>query len=263
MGISLDGLASGLDTTALISSIMQVGSPAADAAQEQVLRRPVDGLGPPGTQQQSRSPRDAGHRRGQARRPGPVLRNNQQRQGRRHHHCGCQSRIHRLPGHQAGPDPGHRHATRSRRTGWPYTTMTINSGGQTYTIAPLTSNAGRRRHRRQRRRRRRHRQQGRRRRRGDFRLQFTATKSGDAGAFTISDPGTTFTDVKAAQDAEIPLWPGTAAAQRPSRPRRTPSRTCSPAFPSPPKTSPPHPSPSRWPATTPASPSWPRTWSTA
>ncbi|MET3809233.1 flagellar filament capping protein FliD [Arthrobacter sp. UYEF3] len=97
-------------------------------------------------------------------------------------------------------------------TGWPYTTMTINSGGTPYTIQPLSSNlddvvtavnaagagvtatkvdvGG-----------------------GDFRLQFTATKSGAAGAFTISDPGTTFTDVKAAQDAEISLWPGSTAAQ--------------------------------------------------
>jgi len=97
-------------------------------------------------------------------------------------------------------------------TGWPYTTMTINSGGKPYTIEPLSSNlddvvtavnaagagvvaskvdvGG-----------------------GDFRIQFTATKSGAAGAFTISDPGTSFTDVKAAQDAEISLWPGTTAAQ--------------------------------------------------
>jgi flagellar hook-associated protein 2 len=96
--------------------------------------------------------------------------------------------------------------------GWPYTTMTINSGGQAFTIEPLTSNlddvvksvnaagagvtaskvaVGA----------------------GEYRLQFTATKSGEAGAFTISDPGTTFTNVKTAQDAEISLWPGTAAAQ--------------------------------------------------
>jgi flagellar hook-associated protein 2 len=96
--------------------------------------------------------------------------------------------------------------------GWPYTTMTINSGGQTYTITPLTSSlddvvnsvnaagagvtaskvsvGG-----------------------GEFRLQFSATKSGSAGAFTISDAGTAFTDVKTAQDAEIALWPGTTAAQ--------------------------------------------------
>ncbi|MDJ0353361.1 flagellar filament capping protein FliD [Pseudarthrobacter sp. PH31-O2] len=97
-------------------------------------------------------------------------------------------------------------------TGWPYTTMTINSGGSDYTIAPASNNlddvvtavnaagagvtatkvavGGE-----------------------DFRLQFTATKSGEAGAFTISDPGTTFTNVKAAQDAEITLWPNTAVTQ--------------------------------------------------
>ncbi|KRE76336.1 flagellar filament capping protein FliD [Arthrobacter sp. Soil763] len=97
-------------------------------------------------------------------------------------------------------------------TGWPYTTMTINSGGQNFTITPASNNlddvvtavnaagagvtatkvdvGG-----------------------GDFRLQFTATKSGAAGAFTITDAGTTYTNVKDAQDAEISLWPGTTAAQ--------------------------------------------------
>ena len=69
--------------------------------------------------------------------------------------------------------------------GWPYTTMTINSGGIDYTIEPLGTNlddvvtavnaagagvtatkvavGG-----------------------GEFRLQFTATKSGEAGKFTIT-----------------------------------------------------------------------------
>lgn len=97
-------------------------------------------------------------------------------------------------------------------TGWPYTTMTITSGGQAFTVTPLTSSlddvvssvnaagagvvaskvavGG-----------------------GEFRLQFAATKPGDAGAFTITDPGTGFTNVKAAQDAQIELWPGTDAAQ--------------------------------------------------
>ena len=96
--------------------------------------------------------------------------------------------------------------------GWPYTTMTINSGGIDYTIQPLSSNlddvvtavnaagagvtaskvaVGA----------------------GEYRLQFTATKSGEAGAFTISDPGTTFMNAKTAQDAEISLWPGTGVAQ--------------------------------------------------
>lgn len=104
--------------------------------------------------------------------------------------------------------------------GWPYTTMTITSGGQSYTVTPLTSSlddvvssvnaagagvvaskvavGG-----------------------GEFRLQFAATKPGDAGAFTISDPGTAFTNVKAAQDAEIELWPGTGAAQVVKSPTNT------------------------------------------
>ncbi|WP_427133803.1 flagellar filament capping protein FliD [Pseudarthrobacter sp. S9] len=46
---------------------------------------------------------------------------------------------------------------------------------------------------------------------GEYRLQFTASKSGSAGAFTITDPGTTFTDAKTAQDAEIQLWAATSA----------------------------------------------------
>lgn len=95
---------------------------------------------------------------------------------------------------------------------WPYTTMTVTSGGTSVVISPLTSSlddvvaavnkadagvtaskvavGG-----------------------GDYRLQFSATKPGAASAFTITDPGTAFTDVKAAQDAEIALWPGTSAAQ--------------------------------------------------
>ncbi len=95
--------------------------------------------------------------------------------------------------------------------GWPYTTMTINSGGVDYTIQPLSSNlddvvksvnaagagvtatkvdvGG-----------------------GDFRLQLAATKSGGAGAFTITDPATTFINAKDAQDAEIQLWAGSPAA---------------------------------------------------
>jgi flagellar hook-associated protein 2 len=98
--------------------------------------------------------------------------------------------------------------------GWPYTTMTINSGGQSYTIEPLSSNlddvvnsvnaagagvtatkvaVGA----------------------GEYRLQFTATKSGEAGAFTITDPAATFTDVMAAQDAQITLWPTAGTAAQP------------------------------------------------
>jgi flagellar hook-associated protein 2 len=95
--------------------------------------------------------------------------------------------------------------------GWPYTTMTINSGGQSVTVSPLTSNlddvvkainaagagvaaskvsvGG-----------------------GNYRLQLSATKSGAAGEFTISDPPSKFANAKDAQDAEVVLWAGSAAA---------------------------------------------------
>ncbi|XAS64621.1 flagellar filament capping protein FliD [Micrococcaceae bacterium Sec5.8] len=111
-------------------------------------------------------------------------------------------------------------AVTNKVVGWPYTTMTITSGGQSYTVTPLTSSlddvvssvnaagagvvaskvavGG-----------------------GEFRLQFAATKPGEAGAFTITDPGTAFTNVKAAQDAEIELWPGTGAAQVVKSPTNT------------------------------------------
>ena len=95
---------------------------------------------------------------------------------------------------------------------WPYTTMTITSSGKSITVSPLTSSlddvvnavntagagvtaskvavGG-----------------------GEYRLQFAATASGSAGKFTISDPGTAFTNAKDAQDAEIQLWAGSAAVQ--------------------------------------------------
>ena len=96
-------------------------------------------------------------------------------------------------------------------TGWPYTTMTINSGGKDYTITPASNNlddvvtavnaagagvtatkvdvGG-----------------------GDFRIQFIATKSGAAGAFTVTDPAGAFTDITAPQDAELVLWPTSPTA---------------------------------------------------
>jgi flagellar hook-associated protein 2 len=95
---------------------------------------------------------------------------------------------------------------------WPHTSMSITSGGATKNISPLTGSlddvvaavnsadagvmatkvsVGN----------------------GQYRLQFAATKSGEAGAFTISDAGTTFSVAKAAQDAEMELWSGLANAQ--------------------------------------------------
>lgn len=46
-----------------------------------------------------------------------------------------------------------------------------------------------------------------------FRLQLTATVSGAAGAFTVSGTAAVMTEAKTGQDAEITLWAGSPAAQ--------------------------------------------------
>ncbi|MFB0835343.1 flagellar filament capping protein FliD [Arthrobacter halodurans] len=48
---------------------------------------------------------------------------------------------------------------------------------------------------------------------GQYRIQFTAADSGADGAFTLSGTTAGLTEVKAARDAEVTLWAGTAAAQ--------------------------------------------------
>jgi flagellar hook-associated protein 2 len=48
---------------------------------------------------------------------------------------------------------------------------------------------------------------------GQFRLQFTSTASGQAGAFTVTNSGVNVSDAKTAQDAEIQLWSGLATPQ--------------------------------------------------
>lgn len=212
MGISLDGLASGLDTTALISSIMQSealpqtllknksydiqsmvsalqglnGKVAALATQATAAAKPgaLDLTTAATTSDKVVATTTAAAKAGS-----------------------LDFQVTKLAQTQVTVTP-----KVNAVTGWPYSTLTINSGGTNYTITPASNNlddvvtavnaagagvtaskvdvGG-----------------------GDFRIQFTATKSGAAGAFTITDPGTTFTDVKAAQDAEISLWPGTTAAQ--------------------------------------------------
>ena len=90
MGISLDGLASGLDTTALISSIMQ-----SEALPQTLLKNKsydiqsmVSAL--QGLNGKVATLRDAGHGRREARRPGSLHRDHEQRQGRRNDHGGGQ-----------------------------------------------------------------------------------------------------------------------------------------------------------------------------
>jgi flagellar hook-associated protein 2 len=46
-----------------------------------------------------------------------------------------------------------------------------------------------------------------------YRVQFSASETGAAGAFTISDTSVPMTTIKTAQDAEATLWQGTAAEQ--------------------------------------------------
>jgi flagellar hook-associated protein 2 len=46
-----------------------------------------------------------------------------------------------------------------------------------------------------------------------FRVQFSSSETGAANAFTISGTAVPMTQIRAAQDAEVTLWSGTAAAQ--------------------------------------------------
>lgn len=208
MGISLDGLASGLDTTALIASVMQVEAIPQSlfkykSAEIQSMVSALQGLNSKvaalATQATAAS------------KPGALD----------------------LYAATSSSDKVVATTTASAKAGsidfqvtklaqtqvsvsgnvatWPYSTMTITSGGQSFTVTPLTSSlddvvtavnaagagvvaskvavGG-----------------------GEYRLQFTAAKSGSAGAFTITDPGTTFTNAKTAQDAELQLWANSPAA---------------------------------------------------
>ncbi|MFF2246511.1 flagellar filament capping protein FliD [Arthrobacter sp. NPDC058130] len=212
MGISLDGLASGLDTTALIASVMQV-----EAIPQTLLKNKSSDIQSMVSALQGLNSKVAAL---------ATLATAAAKPGATDLYAATMSsdkvvatttaaaksgsidfQVNKLAQTQVTVTP-----KVNAVVGWPYTTMTINSGGVDYTVQPLSSNlddvvksvnaagagvvaskvavGG-----------------------GEFRLQFAATKSGEAGAFTISDPGTVFTDVKAAQDAEISLWPGTTAAQ--------------------------------------------------
>lgn len=217
MGISLDGLASGLDTTALISSIMQ-----AEALPQTLLKNKSYDVQSMVSALQGLNGKVAAlaTQATAAAKPGALD---------LYSATTSSDKVVATTTATAKAGAIDFQVTKLAQTqvtvtdkvvGWPYTTMTINSGGQTYTITPLTSSlddvvnsvnaagagvtaskvsvGG-----------------------GEFRLQFSATKSGAAGAFTISDAGTTFTDVKTAQDAEIALWPGTTAAQTVKSPTNT------------------------------------------
>ena len=209
MGISLDGLASGLDTTALISSIMQV-----EAIPQTLLKTKSSDIQSMVSALQGLNSKVAAlaTQATAAAKPGATDLYAATTSSDKVVATTTASATAGSIDFQVNKLAQTQVTVTDKVVGWPYTTMTINSGGQTYTITPLTSSlddvvssvnaagagvtaskvsvGG-----------------------GEFRLQFAATKSGSAGAFTISDAGTAFTDVKTAQDAEIALWPGTTAAQ--------------------------------------------------
>lgn len=208
MGISLDGLASGLDTTALIASVMQVEAIPQSlfkykSAEIQSMVSALQGLNSKvaalATQATAAS------------KPGAL-----------DLYAATSSSDKVVATTTAAAKAGSidfqvtklaqtQVSVSGNVTAWPYNTMTITSGGQSFTVTPLTSSlddvvtavnaagagvvaskvavGG-----------------------GEYRLQFTAAKSGSAGAFTITDPGTTFTNAKTAQDAELQLWANSPAA---------------------------------------------------
>lgn len=208
MGISLDGLASGLDTTSLINSLMQVEAiPQTQLKNKsanvqsmvsalQGLNSKVAALATQATAVAKTGSFDlyaastSSDKVAVAVAPGAKAGN-------------LDYQVTQLAQTQV--------TVTDKVAAWPYTTMTITSGGQSVTVSPLTSSlddvvssvnaagagvtaskvsVGN----------------------GEYRLQFAATESGSAGGFTISDPGTTFSNAKDAQDAAIELWANSPAA---------------------------------------------------
>ncbi len=242
MGISLDGLASGLDTTALISSLMQ-----SEALPQTLLKNKSYDIQSMVSALQGLNGKVAAlaTQATAAAKPGALdlyHRDHQQRQSRRHHHRGGQGRFHRLPGHQAGPDPGHRDAQGQRRDRLALHHHDHQQRRQGLHDQRRVQHPGRRRHRGQRRRRRRHRH---------ARSTSAAETSGSS-----SPPRSPAAPARSRSPTRAPtlhrrqgrrrtrrssLWPRAPAAPDRSRPRPTPSPTCCPASRSPPRTSPPRP----------------------
>ncbi|MET4094886.1 flagellar filament capping protein FliD [Arthrobacter sp. UYCu712] len=202
MGISLDGLASGLDTTALIASLMQVEAiPQTQLKNKsyeiQSMVSALQGLNSKVAALASQATAAA--------KPGAL-----------ELYSASTSSDKVAVSTTAAAKAGSIDFTVTKLAqtqvtvseplaAWPYTAMTVTSGGTSVVISPLTSSlddvvaavnkagagvtaskiavGG-----------------------GDYRLQFSATKSGAAGGFMISDPGTAFSQAKTAQDAEIELW---------------------------------------------------------
>ncbi|WP_160667737.1 flagellar filament capping protein FliD [Pseudarthrobacter sp. ATCC 49987] len=207
MGLSIDGLSSGLDTTSLINSLMAVEAVPQNLVKNKaaaVLTRisALQGL--------NTAVADLASKAGKLADPkGLEL------------YSASSSSAKVTSTVSAGAKPGAVDFTVSQLAQtqvsvsknlavWPYTTMTVTGeGGQAITVTPLTSSlddvvsavnlsgagivaskvsvGG-----------------------GEYRLQFASSMTGVAGGFTIADPDGTagLTKVQSAQDAQIKLWAG-------------------------------------------------------
>lgn len=210
MGLSIDGLSSGLDTTSLINSLMTIEAAPQNlikskAAAVQTRISALQGL--------NSAVADLATKAGKLSDPKNL-----------ELYSATSSASNVTASVSAGAKPGAVDFTVTKLAqtqvsvtkniaAWPYTTMTITGeGGQAITVTPLTSSlddvvsavnlsgagivaskvsvGG-----------------------GEYRLQFASSTSGVAGGFSIADPDGTaaLTTVQAPQDAQIKLWAGSAA----------------------------------------------------
>ncbi|QYF91269.1 flagellar filament capping protein FliD [Arthrobacter sp. PAMC25284] len=212
MGLSIDGLSSGLDTTSLINSLMTI-----EAAPQTLLKSRAAAV-------QSRISALQGLNSALADLATKATKLTQPKALDLYSATSSSAKVTTSVG--AGASAGSLDFTVSKLAKpqvsvtqkmltWPYTTVTITSGGgEPVTVTPATSSmddvvtalnaagagvtaskvavGG-----------------------GEFRLQFTSTATGAAAAFTIDDPDGTvgLADITVAQDAEVKLWAGTAAEQ--------------------------------------------------
>ena len=210
MGLSIDGLSSGLDTTSLINSLMAVEAAPQSliknkAAMVQTRISALQGL--------NSAAADLATKAGKLADPKSL---------ELYSASSSSAKVSTTVG--AGAKPGAvdfsvsqlaqtQVSVSKNLAAWPYTTMTITSeSGQPVTVTPLTSSlddvvsavnlsgagvvaskvsvGG-----------------------GEYRLQFASSKTGVASGFTITDPDSAvgLTKVQPAQDAQIKLWAGSAA----------------------------------------------------
>ena len=210
MGLSIDGLSSGLDTTSLINSLITIEAAPqtlikSNAAAVQTRISALQGL--------NSAVADLATKAGKLSDPKSL-----------ELYSATSSSSNVTASVSAGAKPGAVDFTVTKLAqtqvsvtrnlaAWPYTTMTITGeGGQAVTVTPLTSSlddvvsavnlsgagvvaskvsvGG-----------------------GEYRLQFASSTSGVASGFSIADPDGTaaLTTVQPPQDAQIKLWAGSAA----------------------------------------------------